>query len=75
MTISNRVYDILNICAKIIGPIVVFISAILSIWHVPYAEQITATFAGSRRLCLAPSFIFSRFPMTRRMNERSDDDS
>ncbi len=50
MTISNRAYDILNICAKIIGPIVVFISAILSIWNIPYAQQITATFAALEAL-------------------------
>ena len=40
---SNKTYDILNIIAKLVAPIATFISAILVIWNVPYAEQITAT--------------------------------
>lgn len=43
---SNKLYDILNIVAKIIAPLATLVSAILTIWNVPYAEQITATFAA-----------------------------
>jgi hypothetical protein len=50
MIISNKAYDILNFMAKVIGPIVVFIAAFLSIWQIPYAEQITATLAALETL-------------------------
>lgn len=40
---SNKVYDVLNIIAKIIAPLATFVSAILAIWNVPYTEQITAS--------------------------------
>ena len=43
---SDKLYDILNIVAKIIAPLATLVSAILTIWNVPYAEQITATFAA-----------------------------
>lgn len=43
---SNKVYDVLNIVAKLIAPIATFVSALLMIWDVPYAEQITETFAA-----------------------------
>lgn len=46
MKISNKAYDILCIIAKIIAPIATFISALLVIWNVPYAEQITASLAA-----------------------------
>lgn len=41
--ISNKVYDVLNIIAKIVAPAITFISAVLAIWHVPYTTEITAT--------------------------------
>ncbi len=43
MKISNKVYDVLNIIAKIVAPAITFVSAILTIWHIPYTPQITAT--------------------------------
>lgn len=43
---SDRVYDVLCIIAKLIAPSATLISAILTIWNVPYAEQITATMAA-----------------------------
>lgn len=46
MKISNKAYDVLCIVAKIIAPIATFISALLVIWNIPYAEQITATLAA-----------------------------
>lgn len=41
--ISNKVYDALNVIAKIVAPAVTFVSAILAIWNVPYTPEITAT--------------------------------
>ena len=46
MEISNKFYDILSIISKIIAPAATFVSAILVIWKIPYAEQITATLAA-----------------------------
>ena len=43
---SNKVYDILNIIAKIIAPAATFIGALMTIWNIPYAEQVTATLAA-----------------------------
>ena len=43
MNVSNKAYDILNIIAKIVAPTITFISAVLSIWNVPYTAEITAT--------------------------------
>lgn len=43
MNVSNKVYDVLNIIAKIVAPAVTFVSAVLSIWNVPYTAEITAT--------------------------------
>lgn len=41
--IPNKLYDVLNIIAKLVAPLATFISALLAIWNIPYAEQITAT--------------------------------
>ena len=41
--INNKLYDVLNIIAKIVAPAITFISAVLAIWHVPYTTEITAT--------------------------------
>jgi hypothetical protein len=46
MKISNKTYDLLCLIAKIIAPFATFVSAILTIWGLPYAQQITATFAA-----------------------------
>ena len=40
---SNKVYDRLKMIALIFVPFCAFISTILSIWNVPYTEQITGT--------------------------------
>ncbi len=40
---SNKVYDRLKVIALIAVPVCAFISTLLSIWNVPYAEQLTAT--------------------------------
>lgn len=41
--INDKIYDALNIVAKLVAPAATLISAILAIWNVPYTEQITAT--------------------------------
>ena len=46
LMISDKVYDILCLIAKLIAPIATLISAIMTIWGIPYAEQITATLAA-----------------------------
>lgn len=44
--LSNRTYDILKTIALIAAPLITFIGAVCIIWHVPFAEQITATLAA-----------------------------
>jgi len=46
MRISNKAYDVLSFLAKIIAPIATFIAALLTIWNIPYAPQITASLAA-----------------------------
>ena len=43
---SNKTYDILKNVALFGAPIIVFISALCSIWDVPYCAQITASLAA-----------------------------
>lgn len=40
---SNRLYDRLKTIALVFVPLSAFISTILSIYNIPYTEQITAT--------------------------------
>ena len=48
---SNRTYDILKIVALLVLPVGTFISTFLSIWNIPYGDQIMATFAALDVLC------------------------
>lgn len=43
---TNKTYDIIKAVALLMAPVLVFISALCSIWNVPYCEQITATLAA-----------------------------
>lgn len=43
---SNKTYDILKFAALIATPIITFLCAIVSIWGIPYGQQITATLAA-----------------------------
>lgn len=43
---SNKTYDVLKNAALFGAPIIVFISALCSIWDVPYCAQITASLAA-----------------------------
>lgn len=43
---SNKVYDIIKLVALIGAPVIVFLSALCNIWHVPYAAELTATLAA-----------------------------
>lgn len=46
MKLSNRQYDTLKRIALIAAPLITFLGAVCVIWHVPFAEQITATLAA-----------------------------
>lgn len=43
---NNKTYDTLKNIALLAAPIIVFISALVSIWDIPYGAQITATLAA-----------------------------
>ena len=43
---SNKTFDTLKLIALIAAPLITFIGAVCIIWHVPFAEQITATLAA-----------------------------
>ena len=40
---SNQTYDRIKFCALLVAPIVAFIASLVSIWGIPYGEQIVAT--------------------------------
>ena len=40
---SNKVYDVLNICTRLFVPIAILITTLLTIWNVPYTDQIAKT--------------------------------
>jgi hypothetical protein len=44
--VSNKAYDILKIVSLIIAPAVVFLTALVDIWGIPYGSQIVATLAA-----------------------------
>ena len=50
---DGKTYDILKFIATRIGPIVVFLSAIVNIWNIPYGAQINATLAALEALVAA----------------------
>ena len=43
MKLSNKVYDVLKIIVAVILPLAEFITALGTIWSLPYAAQIAAT--------------------------------
>lgn len=43
---TNQTYDSLRIVSQLILPIGTFISGVMSVWGVPYADQVMATFAA-----------------------------
>lgn len=47
---NSKVYDVLKFIARYIGPIVIFITAIINIWNIPYGEQLIATLAAIETL-------------------------
>lgn len=47
---NGKAYDVLKFIARYIGPIVIFITAIINIWGIPYGEQIIATLAALETL-------------------------
>lgn len=43
---SNRTYDTLRIFAQLILPLGTLISGLMTIWELPYAEQLMASFSA-----------------------------
>lgn len=43
---TNKQYDILKTVSLLIAPIVVFLTALVDIWGIPYGSQIVATLAA-----------------------------
>ena len=43
---SNKTYDIIKLIGLIAAPILTFLAALISIWNVPYAEQLTLTLSA-----------------------------
>ena len=48
---SNKTYDTLKVIALLVLPIGTFISTVLNIWGLDYAEQIQQTFIALDVLC------------------------
>ena len=46
MKVSNKTYDVIKLISLIAAPVIVFLSAVISIWDIPYGAQITATLAA-----------------------------
>lgn len=43
---NDKTYDIIKLIALVGAPVIVFLSALCNIWHVPYAAELTATLAA-----------------------------
>lgn len=48
---SNKTYDTLKMVALLVLPIGTFISTILTIWGLPFAEQVQQSFIALDVLC------------------------
>ena len=40
---KDRTYDIIKNCALIVVPVTAFVASMVSVWHIPYATELTAT--------------------------------
>ena len=43
---NNKTYDIIKNTALLAAPIIVFLSALVTIWNIPHGAEITATLAA-----------------------------
>ena len=43
---NDKTYDIIKLIALVGAPVIVFLSALCNIWHVPYTAELTATLAA-----------------------------
>ena len=43
---SNRTYDFIKGLGLVAVPIIVFLTALVNIWNIPYGDQIVATLAA-----------------------------
>ena len=46
MTLSNKAYDFIKALGLVAVPIIVFLTALVNIWNIPYGDQIVATLAA-----------------------------
>ncbi len=46
MTLTNRQYDTIKAIGLVAVPIIVFLTALINIWNIPYGDQIVATLAA-----------------------------
>lgn len=40
---KDKTYDIIKNCALIVVPVTAFVASMISVWHIPYATELTAT--------------------------------
>lgn len=43
---NNKTYDIIKNTALLAAPVIVFLSALVTIWNIPHGAEITATLAA-----------------------------
>lgn len=46
MKLTNRQYDTIKAIGLVAVPIIVFLTALVNIWQIPYGDQIVATLAA-----------------------------
>ena len=57
---SNKQYDTLKLAALIAVPALAFLTSLCTIWHVPHAEEITATITAVDTLIGATTAIIAK---------------
>lgn len=48
---NDKMYDTIKAVALICTPVLTFLTAIVSIWNVPFSAELTATFSALDILC------------------------
>jgi len=48
---NDRTYDLIKNIALICTPVLTFLTALVSIWNVPFSAELTATFSALDILC------------------------
>lgn len=68
---SDKMYDILKFVALIATPVITFLCAIVSIWGIPYGQQITATLAALDTL-IGAIVVIAKQMYDKKQKEESD---